>query len=162
MLHLWSELGFTLPVELSSRGALMSTSSSSVVTSLDYVRMYAEVTGWVAEAVVMTSGSVYPPAATTCGKAYDEAEGEPTICTGSSLARCGAGSEARSPTPLGRFSQLLASRLSDRWAACTPVGVLEGVDYDEMCDWLICSRDGARIQSATRLMPRASSANQTG
>jgi hypothetical protein len=113
----------------------MSTSSSSVVTSLDYVRMYAEVTGWVAEAVDDNERErLSTLAANYLRQAYDEAEGEADdlyrILPGA-VRRWIRGTE---PNPAGPVLTASGFEAIRRWAAVTPVGVLEGVDYDEMCD----------------------------
>jgi hypothetical protein len=113
----------------------MSTSSSFIVTSLDYVRMYAEVTGWVAEAADDDERErLSALAASYVRQAYDEADREYVrryrILPGA-VRRWIEGCE---PNPAGPVVMAPVFEAVRRWAAVTPVGVLEGVNYDEMCD----------------------------
>ena len=113
----------------------MSTSSDLVVTSLDYVRMYAEVTGWVAEAVDDDERErLTALAASYLRQAYDEAEDEADdlyrILPGA-VRRWIRGTE---PNPAGPVVTETGFEIIRRWAGVTPVGVLESLDHHEMCD----------------------------
>jgi hypothetical protein len=101
----------------------MSTSSDLVVTSLDYVRMYAEVTGWVAEALDDDERErLTALAASYLRQAYDEAEDEADdlyrILPGA-VRRWIRGTE---PNPAGPVVMKAGFEIIRRWAAVTPVG----------------------------------------